>query len=84
MTIVVPKHITRPVGARECVAAHHVLDISAWIMNYSQERLVFKGKVVEPDGQRPREAVFAWRRGSLQRTAGLIKTLYGIDLLVKP
>lgn len=80
MGIVVPKHITRPQGGRECVAAHHALDMSAWIMTYNQERLVFKGKVVEPDGQKPRDAVFAYRRGKLQSTIGIVKALYKVDL----
>lgn len=77
------RHITRPVGARDCLAQHHALDISAWEMSYGKEVLAMKGKVIEPDGQRPRDAVFAYRRGRIQTTAALIKCLFRIDLLPK-
>ena len=76
----VPPHITRPFGAREPVAVHPVLDMSAWIMGTGKEVLCFKGKIVDTGGQRGRDAVFAYRNGSLQRTVGLIQCLYKIDL----
>lgn len=83
MAIAVPSHITRPQGGRECVAAHNALDISAWIMSYGKERLIMAGQVVEPDGQKPREAVFAYRRGRHQNNVKLILCLFGIDVTPK-
>lgn len=78
--ISVPKHITRPFGAREAVAVHPHLNMAAWIMGTGKEVLCFKGQIVDTGGERARDAVFAYRRGSLSRTVGLIKALYNIDL----
>lgn len=81
---VVPKHITRPFGARECLAVHRVLDMSAWVMGTGKEVFVLKGKIVDDAGEKPSHAVLNYNDvTSVTRVAGLIKILYKIDLLVK-
>ncbi len=79
----VPSHITRPGMARECVAAHSDLDISAWIMATGRERLVFNGIAVGGGQASPRQDVFAYQRGNNARIIGLIRCLYKMNIKVR-
>lgn len=83
IAIRVPPHVTRPFGAREPVAVHPQLDMSAWIMGTGKEVLCFRGRVVDTGGERARDALRNYRAGSLTRTVGLIQCLYKIDLTPK-
>ncbi len=79
--LVAPKHITRPPMAREIVAWHRHLDVSAWIMATGRERLCAKGKLLW--SVQPRQDVFDLVPASLTQIVGIYKSLYNVDLSVK-
>jgi hypothetical protein len=76
----VPKHVTRPLGARQITASHPILDFSAWIDHRGKEVLVLKGQVVEDMGEPPRNSVFGLRRVANLRLIAFLKCFYKIDL----
>lgn len=77
--------ITRPFGARDLVAAHHIFDISAWVMANGKEVFCMKGQIQKTELPRARDEVFGLRNGgaSNSQIVQWALTMYGVDLTTK-
>jgi hypothetical protein len=75
----VPRHITKPLFVRNLLAAHHSLDIAAWITSSGKEVLYIKGKA--QDVTNPKQEVFDFRRVTDRQVIECIRVLFRINLL---
>lgn len=80
-TLTAPKHITRPAMAREVLAYHKQLDISAWKLATGQEVLTAKGQRLY--SRDPKGDVFALAKAGIRQIIDGYLCFYNVDLSVK-